>query len=380
MTYDVAIVGVGEDPRERSRDGFAMGYRHASAYEANDDTTLVACADLSEANGRRFAHKFDIQPKNVYQSYEQMLAEINPDIVSICVPPSVHAEIVCNCARAAGVQAIHCEKPMATTWSDCKDMVRTCNAESVQLTIDHQRRFSRPVQAAKALVDNGEIGDLTRLSWSEVNLFDAGSHLFDLCDLFVDGAKPAWTLAAVDATVDRQWFGTRNTDHALAQWEYDSGVQGLASTADGNRTTFVDPYLRIEGTEGEIEIQPPHGPACQLRTTGGWQEVDTNGEGLYGPQSTKVDMAVSKLASLAPGVSSPGVRRPNYARAIDHAVESLSTETEPIISGEHALRGTELIFGCWESARRGQRIAFPLEIDDNPLEAIAKRTASMSAQ
>lgn len=379
MTYDVAIVGVGSDPRDRTRNGFAMGYRHAGAYVENEHTNLTACADLSKENGEQFADRFDISLNNVYESYEALLADQSPDIVSVCVPPSAHAEIVCETAQTPGVKAIHCEKPMATTWADCKEMVRRCTSESVQLTIDHQRRFAKPVRAAKQLVDAGEIGDIRRLSWSEVNLFDAGSHLFDLCDMFVEGAEPLWTLAAVDATVDRRWFGTRNTDQAIAHWEYETGVQAMASTSDGDRTTFVDPYLRIEGTEGELEIQPVTDAALRLRTDGGWKTVDTDGESLYGPRGSKIDAAVSKLATLAPGIQSPGINRPNFVRAIDHLVTCLNEGADPEISGRTALRGTELIFASWESARQGRRIELPLEIDDNPLEAIADREMPQTA-
>jgi predicted dehydrogenase len=47
-------------------------------------------------------------------------------------------------AAQAGVKAIHCEKPMAPTWGECKKMVAVCNERHVQLTFNHQRRFGKP--------------------------------------------------------------------------------------------------------------------------------------------------------------------------------------------------------------------------------------------
>ena len=376
MSYEVAIIGTGSDPSKRTRDGFSMGYRHAGAYAEHPDCSITACADVSRENADRFANTFNISDDGVFEHHSELIANATPDIVSVCVPPSAHADIVLDCAQAASIQAIHCEKPMAPTWSDCQEMVETCEQAGVQLTIDHQRRFSKPVVNAAALIDDGAIGDLRRMEWSEVNLFDAGSHLFDLCDHFVSGSDPTWVLAAVDATVDRRWFGTRNSDQAIAHWEYENGVQGLASTSDGDHGTAIDPYLRLVGTDGEIEIDPPTDAALRMRTDGGWKTIDTNGEALYGPSPSLVDSALAKVASVAPVIDSPGLKRLNYARAIDHVVESLQSGTDPIISGRAALRSAQLIFGCWESARQGQRISFPLELTDDPLAELATRAAS----
>ncbi|WP_321166856.1 hypothetical protein [Halorubrum sp. Ea8] len=66
----------------------------------------------------------------------------------------------------------------------------------------------------------------------------------------------------------------------------------------------------------------------------------------------------------------PPAPQTHYERAIEHLVASLDAGEEPIISGRRVLRGTELTFASWESARRCGRAHLPLEIDDNPLEAM----------
>ncbi len=370
MSYEVAIVGTGPSPDERSRSGYAMGYRHAAAYLNRDDCELIACADIVPANAEAFATEFGIPASRVYDGHLSMLEDVNPDVVSVCVPPAEHARIVIDCAQIGEVDAVHCEKPMATSWKDCREMVSACEQAGVQLTIDHQRRFARPVVHAKRLLEDGRIGELRRMEWSEVNLYDAGSHLFDLCDHFVDGARAEWVLAAVDASEEHRWFGALNSTQAIAHWGYDTGVDGFASTGDGGRKTLVDAYLRLVGEDGVIEIEPESGPPLRIRTDGTWETIDADGERLYGPTGSRLGGAIAKLRAVTPGVSARRSTRPNYARAIDHAIEALTAETEPIISGAAALRGTEVIFGAWESARQRGRVDFPLQIDDNPLEAI----------
>jgi predicted dehydrogenase len=368
MTYRVAIVGTGANPETRGRDGYAMAYRHAKGYERLESCSLVACADIVRENAEAFAEHHDIE--EVYEDHEEMLAAVEPDIVSVCVPPAIHAELVIDCARAPGVEAVHCEKPMATTWADCRRMVAICEAESVQLTIDHQRRFAMPVVRAKELLAAGEIGELRRLEWSEVNLFDAGSHLFDLCDLFTDGERVEWVLAGIDYARENRWFGAINETRAISQWRYGDGTMGFASTAEEG-PTLVDAYCRLVGTEGEIEIQPDGGPPLRMRTDGGWKSIDTANETVYSYSPGIVTATAKKLAGVLPVTIERFEDPPtHYERAIEHLISSLSSGEEPTISGRSVLRGTELVFASWQSARQRGRVHLPLEIDDNPLEAM----------
>lgn len=364
MTYRVAIIGTGEDPETRDRDGFAMAYRHAAGYQRLDSCSLVACADIVPENADAFAEHHGLDA--VYEDHEVMLEKVEPDIVSICVPPAVHAGLVVDSAVAPSVDAVHCEKPMATAWSDCRRMVEVCEREGVQLTIDHQRRLAEPVLRAKELLDDGAIGELERLEWSEVNLFDAGSHLFDLCDLFVDGARAEWALAAIDCSHENRWFGALNETRSIAQWRYADGTVGVASTAEDG-VTSVDAYLRLVGEEGTIEIQTNDGTPLRVRTDGTWRTVNTD-ENVYGPTPGLTHAALSKVTGALPGVTWPADPPTHYEKAIEHLVDALSTETEPAFSGRRVLRGTELVFASWESARRRGRVHLPLDIEGNPLE------------
>lgn len=376
MTYRVAIIGTGEDPETRDRDGYAMAYRHAGGYRRLDSCSLVACADIVPENAEAFAEHYGVDA--VYNDHQVMLEEAEPDIVSICVPPAIHADLVVDSAVAPSVDAVHCEKPMATRWEDCKRMVSVCDREDVQLTIDHQRRLADPVLRAKELLDDGEIGELRRLEWSEANLFDAGSHLFDLCDLFVEGARAEWALAAIDCSHENRWFGALNETRAIAQWRYADGTMGVASTAEDGMTS-VDPYLRLIGADGAMEIQTDDGTGLRIRTDGEWRTVDTD-ENVYGPTPGLVHAALKKGTGVLPGVSWPADPPTHYEKAIEHLVDALATGTEPVFSGRRVLRGTELVFASWESARQRGRVHLPLDLEGNPLEEMyeAKQLSGMA--
>ena len=52
-------------------------------------------------------------------------------------------------------------------------------------------------------------------------------------------------------------------------------------------------------------------------------------------------------------------------------VESLTHGREPELSGQRALKATEVIFASYESSRRRARVDLPLDIDDSPLHTMA---------
>jgi len=371
MVYDIAVIGTGPDPSDPGRDGYAMGYRHGRAYENNEDCNLVACADIVLENGRAFAREFGLGEGTAYEEYEAMLAAVEPDLVSVCVPPGIHAPIVEDCAESGNVGGIHCEKPMADSWDDCRAMVRTCDRNRVQLTINHQRRFGAPFRKAKGLLDDGAIGELTRVEFADETLFDAGIHQADLCQYFTDEADIEWVMAQVDYREENVWFGTPNATQALVQWRYEDGTFGLATS--GESVSEGACYLRLVGADGAIELGVDDGPTLRYRTDGGtWKSVDTGGENLHGRDSPGyLGAALGRLRTRLPLLPSQDRTKPIFIeRAIADAVEGLKTGDEPELSGRNALRATELVFAAWESTRRRGRIDLPLDIDDNPLVAM----------
>ncbi len=361
MSYQVGVIGTG-DP-ERS-DRYAMAYRHGRAYENNQETRITACADIVRENAESYAEEFDLSDSEMYDSHERMIADGNPDIVSVCTPPTTHADIVIDAANA-GVEAIHCEKPMAETWDECQEMVSVCDREGVQLTFNHQRRFARPYTEAKALLDEGRIGELQRLEIGGHDLYDYGTHLFDMCGYLTDQTPVSWVLATVDCASPDQVYGLYQENEAIARWRYDSGVDGFAATGEDG---IVRCQLRAVGSDGVIEIGHEDGPPLRMRTAAtGWQTVDTGRDGVWRTHRHPVDRVLEDLPFVPSNLLSPS---PYVNRAIDDIIGALDTSRDSLLDAEHTLQATELIFACWESARQGQKLSLPLEIQDNPLEAM----------
>lgn len=350
MTFRVGIIGTG-DP---DGDGFAMAYRHAGGYRRRDDCEIVACADVVPENATAFAAEFDVDDDYVFEDYETMLAAVEPDIVSVTVPPAIHDELVIGTARSGVVEAVHCEKPMADTFAGARRMVETCRQEDVQLTFNRQRRFGRPFTEAKRILEDGTIGDLRRIEIGWGDLFDLGAHTVDLAGMFNADHAAEWVIAQLDYRDEHVKFGLHQENQIWAQWYYVNGVYGVMSTGTGS--SFTDAAFVLRGSDGTVRINVEDGPMLQLEQDGRTDAIDVGGETMH-----NIGSSADRIGSYF------------HQRAIDDVVSALETGTESVLSGRIGLQTAEILFGGYESARRRGRVDLPPDVDDHPLEELVER-------
>jgi len=343
--YTAAVVGTGPEPDNVVwGESASMAYNHGTAYRDLPASRLVACCDIVRENAEAFAEAFEIPDEHVFVDAAEMLRVTDPDIVSVATPVPTHADIVTGLVETGVPAAIHCEKPMADTWGDSQRMAAEAADAGVQLTFNHQRRLAPEWRRATEVLESGRVGDLTRIGVGGKNVFDFGSHMVDLANGFNGERDAEWVLAGVHYDDENERYGVHNENQAVATWEYENGVRAFASTDSDVGSTAAGCLLRLVGTNGTIEVHPDGGPTLRYRAddTDGWIHED--------PES---DM-------------------PSITLAIEHVLETLGTDEEPVLSVHRALRATETIFGIWESARRRERVDFPLEYGGNALSAMVE--------
>lgn len=129
--------------------------RHIPEYIDNKNCKLVGFYDISLSLSEQMMQKYG---GTAYGSYQELLENKEIDAVSICVPNHLHAEITVAALRAG--KHVLCEKPMATTISDCEAMVRTAEKTGKKLLIGHNQRLTPAHKRAKKLIEEGLIGDI----------------------------------------------------------------------------------------------------------------------------------------------------------------------------------------------------------------------------
>jgi predicted dehydrogenase len=348
----VGIIGCGRPWRTEGATGFGQGHVHAEGYKASPDCEIVAAADIVQDNLDFFTEQHSV-PRG-YLDYAEMLANETLDIVSVCLWPHLHAPVVIDVAQSVGpgghrVQAIYAEKPMAPTWGEARRMAAVCKENDVVLAFNHQRRFGKPFRKAKELLDGGAIGELQRLEAFTSNLYDWGTHWFDMLFFYNDEEPVDWVIGQIDARGGRPIFGAMVEGQGLSFWRWRNGVYGLMVTGQkivrpekGREAREPLCGNRLIGSEGVIEVGVQGGPEIRLRNidTGyQWQEIDVGGR-IHGNE--------------------------HVIDAIQNLADALKAGTEPELSARKALQATELIFATYESSRVRGRVDLPLEIEDSP--------------
>jgi 1,5-anhydro-D-fructose reductase (1,5-anhydro-D-mannitol-forming) len=140
------FIGTGNYPNSRVAPAAALA----------EDTSIIAAYGRDQQRVDEFAKTHGALA--AYTSIEDLLADSKVDVVFIATPNHLHAEHVQLAAKAG--KHILVEKPMATTVSDCLDMVKVCQANSVNLGVGFQLRFHPGHVEASRLVREGALGEV----------------------------------------------------------------------------------------------------------------------------------------------------------------------------------------------------------------------------
>jgi len=93
-----------------------------------------------------------------YGGIEDLLDDAEVQAVDICTPHALHADLTVR-ALEAGKHAL-VEKPLATTFADGQRMVRAAHTAGRVLAVNEQIRFGAGVNAGRAAIESGAIGEL----------------------------------------------------------------------------------------------------------------------------------------------------------------------------------------------------------------------------
>jgi predicted dehydrogenase len=104
----------------------------------------------------------DVAANHMYTDYEEMLRK-EPDIeaVVIALPLHLHAAAAIKCMKAG--KHVLCEKLMARTVGQCKEMIKVAKETGRVLSIGHQRHYSLLYAHATEMIQAGIVGDIKHI-------------------------------------------------------------------------------------------------------------------------------------------------------------------------------------------------------------------------
>ena len=288
--YRVAIIGTGrmggliED--ELSINQFHSPYGHFSAYDAIEQTEVVAVANRGEERLNRFTKRFGIT--NTYLDYREMIEKEKPDIVSVTTPSFARAEPIIFAAEH-GVRGIYAEKGLCASLAEADCIVAACKGNNVAFNWGAMRRHHNGYVRLREAVARGDIGEPRyAIMYSYTDLIKHHPHTLDLVSMLLGDPVPIWVegrLAERGASQQPSRSfpdfdpaahrfvpppGEEIADPMVGFFRvgYENGIEGVFMPMSGRFD------IDVHGTEGRAYAWDNGGVLCVRRGARGSSEVE----------------------------------------------------------------------------------------------------------
>jgi 1,5-anhydro-D-fructose reductase (1,5-anhydro-D-mannitol-forming) len=310
------------------------------AIRAQPDGEVAAVASSNAERGAKFAAETGIH--KAYHSVDALLADAAVDAVYISTTNELHhAQTL---AAAAAGKHVLCEKPLALTLADAREMVDACAAAGLALGTNHHLRNAATHRAMRAAIQAGRIGrPLAARVFHAVHLpehlqgwrlerADAGGGvILDITVHDADTLRFVLDDEPLDVVAQAQTAGMARADledGVMAVVSFRSGL--LAQLHDAFTVRYAGTGFEVHGTDGsliahDVMTQPPIGEV-RLRTEAGEQVLPLEQENLY-------------------------------VRAVRRFHRATRGEDTPAATGEDGVRSLALALAVREAAHTGRRTA-----------------------
>jgi len=185
-----------------------MGVAHSNAFRNAAMWTEIPakitmkciCGEDSMENLRAFADRFGWE--DCETDWRKVVARPDVDLISIATPNHLHKEIAIEAAKNG--KHILCEKPLANSLSDAKEMLAAAEKAGIKHCCGFSYRFTPSLALARQLVMDGRIGRIYHVfvRYAQDWISDPNFAMVWRFDKKIAGSGPLGDLSAhsIDAT------------------------------------------------------------------------------------------------------------------------------------------------------------------------------------
>jgi predicted dehydrogenase len=341
------IIGFGGIAENRiAGEGFGLD---RSRFNGHPSAELIGAFDLNP--GRKQAA--EALGLRWYGSMDEMLDDGGIDAVFIATNNSSHAEIAGKAIR----KKKHCliEKPVAHTLEDAGRLRELAREYGVSLDVDHMMTKNAYNIKAQNLLKDGSLGDVNDITlhmeflygsvkeeaetWrcsrpEEIGgpLGDVGTHCLYMAEFLLDDLITEVACSYIPVTLD-----IRVENGAFIQFRTKGGISGSA------RVAFNQSRGGLVGTLSNLGFEV-YGSKGALRSYGTLFQLSGD---KTDPVQLRLELDTgSEVSRIDPG-DCPNIYQQQIA---SHAQSVMNNEYS---DGSAAVHNLELLFSCYESARKG---------------------------
>jgi len=327
---------------------------HADSHSRNPKAEIVAVAAID--NLEEYSKKWGV--KDTLTDFKELCRRDDVDLIDVCVPNFLHHDVVLE--AAANKKHIICEKPLATSVEDAREMVDFCKKQGVKMMYAEDWVFAPALCRAIELIKEGAIG---RMIWVKAKEVHNGSHSPFAQQKKYCGGGSLMHLAVHPIGFVRYLFGEKvvevngwvtggeqenyyhktytGEDWGACMLKFESGRHAFC---EGNYITVggMDDKVEIYGEEGRLNVDLTFSSPIRAYSRPGFEyaieKTDTTKHWTW--------PAVDEFANLG------------YVEQLRYFVDCVVKDEEPKfgIRGEDGLACVEIVKAAYESAETGKTV------------------------
>ena len=303
----------------------------------------VALVSGTPDKAKAVAAQYGIDPGSVYDyaSFDRIADNPAVRAVYVVLPNALHRDFVVRAAKAG--KHVLCEKPMATSTDEARDMIRACSEAGVKLMIAYRCQYEPYNREVIRLSRSGELGALKLIECTNLQnmtdpqqwrlkhalagggaLPDVGIYCFNAAR-YVTGEEPVEVQAKLHSTPgDPRFKEVEETVSYLLR--FPSGVVATGTTSYGMHSAQT---MSVHTERGRIDLENAFS---------------------YEGQRLKIGRRDGKAESVAE--RRMGAKN-QFALELDHMAACILDNKRPRTPGEEGLQDHIILAAMYEAARTG---------------------------
>lgn len=267
------------------------------AFQKAEHSRLVAVMRRDARKAEDYARRHGV-PK-WYAYADDLINDPEVNAVYVATPPGSHADYAIRAMRAG--KPVYVEKPMATSFAECRQMLKVSKETGMPLFVAYYRRTLPAFLKVKQLIDDGVLGQVLTVSvtlhkaagerdrdpeasgnWRvDAKLaggglfYDLASHQFDYLDFLFGPVTEIKGLAYNQAG----YYEVEDT--VTAAFTFENGVTGTGNWCFVVNESATQDQIEITGTKGKVTLPCFNHGSVGLTTAAGTETFSfTNPENI----------------------------------------------------------------------------------------------------